>query len=105
MNAEPKKKRRASRAKRRTGVCTSPECEEFALLLTEYWENSEDQTLRREIEEHVKSCPSCAEVLRGYSIAVETFRSADKVSEPGTTHRELWDRLSAQLSALREYLN
>ena len=87
-----------------SGGCTSKECEEFVQLLTEYWENHEDATLRREIEAHARICPECAEVFEAYSVTVSTFRSASKVREPGDVHKELWDRLARQLSAFREYL-
>ena len=74
------------------------------MLLTEYWENRDDQALRSEIEEHVRASSMCAEVFQAYSVTVATFRSAARPREPGAAHRELWERLSRQLPALRQYL-
>ncbi|MEO0108556.1 MAG: hypothetical protein ABIK62_05225 [candidate division WOR-3 bacterium] len=72
------------------------------MLLTEYWESSEDLVLREEIEHHIRLCPGCAEILSDYTRTVRICQSVSRVSEPLTVHRELWERLAAQLPILRE---
>lgn len=84
--------------------CTSPECEEFEVLLTEYWENESDPELRAEIEEHSRTCPHCAEIYRSYQITIQTFRSSHQVPVPDAIHRAFWDHINRELKALKEYL-
>lgn len=99
------RKPRSAQARKKAAVCSKPECNDFMLLLTEYWEGSDDAVLRREIEGHIRVCPECAEVFRSYAEIVTTFHSAGSINRPGPAHKELWDSLAEQLQALKDYLS
>ena len=86
-------------------ACEGQECEEFGLLLTEYWEGEADTELRAEIEEHVRTCPHCAEVFETYEVTIRTVRGTHRVEVPDAIHKAFWDHISRELKALREYLD
>ena len=98
MNKKAKPRKKAVKRKP-----AAPRCEEFVLLLAEYWEGDADASLKAEIEEHITCCPDCAEVFHSYSRTVRTFRNLPRVATPNAVHRQLWEDLFRQIRALDAY--
>jgi len=86
-----------------SGFCSTA-CEDFAVLLTEFFEGEGGEELRMELEEHTRVCPDCAEVLRSYVLAIRICRNAPRAHESKATHQKLWDELAREIAALRAYL-
>jgi anti-sigma factor RsiW len=83
----------------------SPQCEEFAILLAEYWEGDAAASLRAEIERHTRRCPACAEVFESYRQTIRACRIARDAPDAGPSHKQLWDDLFRQIQALQDYLD
>jgi anti-sigma factor RsiW len=82
----------------------SLECEEFAWLLTEYWEGEGDQDLGTEIETHSRECPYCAEILRTYVQTIRVCRSSPRACASRDAHQRFWEQLVREIQALKDYL-
>lgn len=83
----------------------NPRCEEFAVLLAEYWEGDASSGLKAEIEAHSRSCPECRAVFESYRQTITVCHTEKGVPEHAPSHKQLWDGLFRQIQALHDYLD
>ena len=82
----------------------SAQCEEFSVLLAEYWEGDATASLRTEIERHAQTCPACAQLFESYRLTIRACRIAREAPTGPPSHKELWNELFQQIKALQDYL-
>ena len=82
----------------------SAQCEEFSVLLADYWEGDATAGLRSEIERHVQDCPACAQLFESYRLTIRACRIARETPAARPSHKELWNELFQQIKALQDYL-
>lgn len=83
----------------------NPQCEEFSVLLADYWEGDASVGLKAEIEAHSRSCPECRAVFESYRQTVTVCRMERGAPEHAPSHKQLWDGLFRQIQALHDYLD
>jgi len=83
----------------------SAQCEEFSVLLAEYWEGDATAGLRSEIERHARNCPACAQLFESYRLTIRACRIARDAPAAPPSHKQLWDELFRQIKALQDYLD
>jgi anti-sigma factor RsiW len=82
----------------------SAQCEEFSVLLAEYWEGDATASLRSEIERHAQDCPACAQLFESYRLTIRACRIARETPAAPPSHKQLWNQLFQQIKALQDYL-
>jgi len=83
----------------------SSQCEEFVILLAEYWERDTTAGLKAEIHRHIRHCVACAEIFESYRRTIIVCRTEKNAPHPAPSHRQLWDGLSSQIQVLHDYLD
>jgi hypothetical protein len=91
--------------KKATTERLNPQCEEFGVLMAEYWEGDASAGLKAEIEAHSRSCPECKAVFESYWRTVTVCRTEKCTLEHAPSHKQLWDGLLRQIQALHDYLD
>lgn len=82
----------------------SAQCEEFSVLLGEYWEGDATAGLRSEIERHARDCSACAKLFESYRLTIRACRIARETPAAPPSHKQLWTELFQQIKALQDYL-
>ena len=82
----------------------SAQCEEFSVLLAEYWEGDATAGLRSEIERHARDCRRCAQLFESYRLTIRACRIARETPAAPPSHKQLWTELFQQIQALQDYL-
>lgn len=68
-------------------------CKDFLKALNEYLDETEDASIRREVEEHISECPNCWVIFNTTNKTLKVFKGAEPQDIPPDIHDRLMTRL------------
>ena len=68
-------------------------CKDFLKALNEYLDETEDESLRQEVEEHISECPNCWVIFNTTNKTLKVFKGIESQELPADVHERLMNRL------------
>ena len=72
-------------------------CKEFLHALNEYLDGTEDEQIRRDVEEHIGECPNCWVIFDTTQKTLKVFKGMERQDLPEGVHNRLMDRLQQKI--------
>lgn len=77
-------------------------CKDFLNALNEYLDGTEDDKIRREVEEHIGECPNCWVIFNTTQKTLKVFKGMEWQDLPEDVHNRLMDHLQQKIRESRE---
>ena len=74
-------------------------CKEFLQELTDYLDDSADQALRRELDQHVTECPNCFVILDTTKRTISVYKGMEPQTIPEDVHSRLMKAVERKMAA------
>lgn len=68
-------------------------CKDFLKALNEYLDETEDESIRQEVEEHISECPNCWVIFNTTNKTLKVFKGIESQEIPADVHERLMNRL------------
>ena len=68
-------------------------CKDFLKALNEYLDETDDASIRQEVEEHISECPNCWVIFNTTNKTLKVFKGAEAQDIPTEVHDRLMTRL------------
>jgi len=77
-------------------------CKDFLNGLNDYLDETEDEEIKREVEQHISECPNCWVVLNTTQSTLKVFKGTEPQPIPEDVHNRLIERLQQRMAQKKQ---